>query len=119
MPHLRFHHDREPPPRRLCFTVAITIRWVLAGRMSNPLIVHAEHAEVHLPACDLSLDVIPEAGGFEYRLTDLRKKIPVQIQGGCYVSVENAKHKAEEDARQYVGGYAGPIHWAPIRFHQA
>jgi hypothetical protein len=43
----------------------------------------------------------------------------VQIQGGCYVSVENAKHKAEEDARQYVGGYAGPIHWAPIRFHQA
>ena len=87
--------------------------------MSKPLIVHAEHAEVHLPACDLSLDVTPQGGGFEYRLTDLRKKSPVQTQGGSYVSIENAKLEAEHDARQYVGGYAGPIHWSPIRFHQA
>jgi hypothetical protein len=87
--------------------------------MSNPLIVHAEHAEVHLPACDLSLDVTPQGGGFDYRVTDLRKKIPVQIQGGSYVSVENAKLKAEDDARTYLGGYTGPIQWAPIRFHEA
>jgi autonomous glycyl radical cofactor GrcA len=69
--------------------------------------------------CDLSLDVTPEDGGFDYRITDLRKKTLVQVEGGQYLSVENAKLKAERDARHYAGGYAGPIKWTPIRFSNA
>jgi hypothetical protein len=84
--------------------------------MSQRSVVNAEHAEIHISTCDLALDVTPEGGGFDYRVTDLRKKSLIPILGGQYVSHEIAKHKAEDDARKYAGGYAGPIDWVPVRF---
>jgi hypothetical protein len=40
----------------------------------------------------------------------------IPILGEQYVSHEIPKHKAEDDARKYAGGYAGPIDWVPVRF---
>jgi hypothetical protein len=67
------------------------------------------HAEVLIPICDLSLDITPEGGGFHYRITDLRSKCLVQTEGGLFVSFDNAKCKAAAAARNYAGGYQGPL----------
>jgi hypothetical protein len=84
--------------------------------MSHRSVITAAHAEVHVPAYDLSLDIIPEGGGFHYQITDLRSKRLIQTECGLFVSLENAKCKAATDARNYAGGYQGPIEWTPIRF---
>jgi hypothetical protein len=85
--------------------------------MPHRSVITAAHAEVHIPMCDLALDIVPEGAGFHYRITDLRKSCLVQTQGGgLYVSLDNAKCKAVADARSYAGGYPGPIEWTPIRF---
>jgi hypothetical protein len=79
-------------------------------------VVTAEHAEIHISVCDLALDVTPEGGGFDYRVTDLRKHCLIPTAGGQYVSQNIAKLKAEADARIYAGCYPGPITWMPVRF---
>jgi hypothetical protein len=84
--------------------------------MPHRSVITAAHAEVHIPVCDLSLDITPEGGGFHYRITDLRSKCLVQTEGGLFVSLDNAKCKAATAARNYAGGYQGPIEWTPIRF---
>jgi hypothetical protein len=40
----------------------------------------------------------------------------IQTEGGLFVSLDNAKCKAAAEARNYAGGYQGPIEWTPIRF---
>ena len=84
--------------------------------MPHRSVITAAHAEVHIPVCDLSLDITPEGGGFHYRITDLRSKCSIQTEGGLFVSLDNAKCKAAAEARNYAGGYQGPIEWTPIRF---
>ena len=84
--------------------------------MSHRSVITAAHAEVHIPVCDLSLDITPEDGGFHYRITDLRSKCLIQTEGGLFVCLDNAKCKAAAAARSYAGGYQGPIDWTPIRF---
>ena len=84
--------------------------------MTHRSVVTAEHAEIHISVCDLALDVTPEGGGFDYRVTDLRKHCLIPTVGGQYVSQNIAKLKAEADARKYAGRYPGPITWMPVRF---
>ena len=84
--------------------------------MPHRSVVTAAHAEVHIPVCDLSLDITPEGGGFHYQITDLRSKRLIQTEGGLFVSLDNAKCKAAAEARNYAGGYQGLIEWTPIRF---
>lgn len=84
--------------------------------MPHRSVVTAAHAEVHIPVCDLSLDITPEGGGFHYQITDLRSKCLIQTEGGLFVSLDNAKCKAAAEARNYAGGYQGLIEWTPIRF---
>jgi hypothetical protein len=84
--------------------------------MPHRSVITAAHAEVHIHVCDLSLDISPEGGGFHYRITDLRSKCLIQTEGGLFVSLDNAKSKAAAEARNYAGGYQGPIEWTPIRF---
>ena len=84
--------------------------------MTHRSVVTAEHAEIHIAVCDLALDVTPEGGGFDYRVTDLRKHCLIPTAGGQYVSQNIAKLKAEADAREYAGCYPGPITWMPVRF---
>jgi hypothetical protein len=59
--------------------------------MPHRSVITAAHAEVHIPVCDLSLDISPEGGGFHYRITDLRSKRLIQTEGGLFVSLDNAK----------------------------
>jgi hypothetical protein len=84
--------------------------------MPHRSVITAAHAEVHIPVCDLSLDITPEGGGFHYRITDLRSKCFIQTEGGLFVSLDTAKCKAAGEARNFAGGYQGPIEWTPIRF---
>jgi hypothetical protein len=88
----------------------------LALWMPHRSVITATHAEVHIPGWDLSLDITPEGGGFHYRITDLRSKCLIQTEVGLFVSLDNAKCKAAAEARNYAGGYSGPIEWTPIRF---
>ena len=88
----------------------------LPNLMPHRSVITAVHAEVHIPVCDLSLDIMPERGGFHYRITDLRSKCLIQTEGGLFVSLDNAKCKAAAEARNYAGGFQGPIEWTPIRF---
>jgi hypothetical protein len=98
------------------FAVEITEDNVLAYIMPHRSVITAAHAEVHIHMCDLSLDISPEGGGFHYRITDLRSKCLIRTEGGLFVSLDNAKSKAAAEARNYAGGYQGPIEWTPIRF---
>jgi hypothetical protein len=82
--------------------------------MPHRSVITAAHAEVHIPVCDLSLDIMPERGGFHYRITDLRSKCLIQTEGGLFVSLDNAKCKAAAEARNYAGGFQGSIEWTPI-----
>ena len=84
--------------------------------MPHRSVITAAHAEVHIPVCDLALDITPERGGFHYRITDLRSKCLIRTEAGLFVSLDNAKCKAAAEARNYAGGYQGPIEWTPIRF---
>jgi hypothetical protein len=84
--------------------------------MPHRSVISAEHAEIHISMCDLALDVTPEGGGFDYRITDLRKNCLIPTLGGQYVSPRIAKLKAEDDARKYAGCYPGQIIWMPVRF---
>src|SRR3984885_8136113 len=81
----------------------------LARFMPHRSVITAAHAELHIPVCDLSLDITPEGGGFHYRITDLRSKCLIQTEGGLFVSLDNAKCKAAAAARNCAGGYQGPI----------
>lgn len=90
----------------------------LAKLMPHRSVITAAHAEVHLPVCDLSLDITPESGGFHYQITDLRSKRLIQTEGGLFISLDNAKCKATAEARKYAGGYQGQIEWMPIRFKE-
>lgn len=84
--------------------------------MPHRSVIAAAHAEVHRPVCDLSLDITPEGGGFHYPITDLRSKRLIHTEGGLFVSLDNAKCRAAAEARNYAGGYKGPIEWTPKRF---
>lgn len=84
--------------------------------MPHRSVISAEHAEIHISMCDLALDVTPQGGGFDYRVTDLRKNCLIPTKGEQYVSQNIAKLKAEDDARKYAGGYPGQIKWMPVRF---
>ena len=49
-------------------------------------------------------------------MSQITIKCLIQIESVLFVKLNNAKRKAAAEARNYAGGYQGPIEWTPIRF---
>ena len=74
--HISFYKPIEPsfvPLPTSHFAVAARILQLksqmtkcLPRFMPHRSVITAAHAEVHIPVCDLSLDITPEGGGFHY-----------------------------------------------------